>query len=68
MSEHVHDCTGPDLRCSCGYVFYVPPICVGFDVTRKGELLVSGGFNCESLETAAAALERAAMTLRRMQT
>jgi hypothetical protein len=38
----------------------VPPICVSFEVTHKRDVLISDGFNCDSLATAVAALRAAA--------
>ena len=65
MSEHIHDCTGPDLTCPCGYVMHIPPVCVSFDVTERGRVLVTDGFNCESVDVAIAALREAADKLER---
>jgi hypothetical protein len=48
----------------------VPPVCVEFTVlcydpaTGRTETLVSDGFHCHDVETAARALERAAASLR----
>lgn len=66
MTEHVHDCTGPDLTCPCGYVFRVPPVCVGISVTNGRKLLVDDGFNCETVDGAIAALRRSADALEEM--
>lgn len=71
MSDHIHDCSGPDATCPCGFKLVIPPVCVDFSVTRwnpdtrKNETLVSDGFNCEDASTAARALRRAADTLDR---
>jgi hypothetical protein len=66
MSEdHVHDCTGPDMRCPCGYQFRVSRFSVDFSVydnTTKVEL-VSDGFNCDDIAVAIAALRCAAEKL-----
>ena len=46
--------------CACGYRLVFPPICVSIEVTNKSEVLIDEGFNCDTVETAAAALRRAA--------
>jgi hypothetical protein len=63
MSEtHVHDCTGPDMRCPCGYVFTVPRFSVSFDVwdndTKRH--LVDDIFSTDAIGAAVSALRRAA--------
>ena len=63
--DHVHDCTGPDARCPCGYVFRVPPICVSIEVFDRRKELVSEGFNCDTVDGAIIALRRAADRLER---
>jgi len=60
MSNHVHDCTGPDMTCPCGYVFSVPPVCVSIEITDGGKTLISEGFNCSTIEVAIEALRDAA--------
>ena len=64
MKEHVHDCTGPDMTCQCGYAFRVPPICVSIEVTNRSSVVVSDGFNCETLAGAIGGLERAIRKLK----
>lgn len=54
MEDHVHDCTGPDLTCPCGYVLHIPPICFSVDVydasrPEAERTLVNEGFNCDDL-------------------
>lgn len=57
---HIHDCTGADMKCPCGYVFRVPRICVAIEVCDEGVLLINEGFNCDTLTGAIAALRAAA--------
>lgn len=65
MSDgHVHDCTGPDLRCPCGFVFRVPPVCVSVEVSDGPRTVVTEGFNCETIEGAICFLESAIRRLR----
>lgn len=65
MSDgHIHDCTGPEMRCPCGYVFRVPPVSVSIEVFHRREALVNEGFNCETVDGAISALELAIETLR----
>lgn len=64
-NRHVHDCTGPDSQCPCGYVFTVPQICVSIEVFDRNVELVNEGFNTNSLHVAANALRKAADTLER---
>lgn len=63
-SDHVHDCTGIDARCPCGYVFTVPPICVSIEVYDQGRTLVNEAFNCSSLTAVIEAFEEAIRTLK----
>lgn len=65
MSEHVHDCTGPDATCPCGYVFRVPPICVSIEVFDRSRGLVNEHFNCDTVLGAVGALREAADKLER---
>lgn len=65
--NHTHDCTGPDLTCPCGYKLVIPRYCVSFEVIDGAKTLVSDGFNCDSLLTAAEAFQRAADKLRRLR-
>lgn len=62
--EHIHDCTGADMTCPCGFRFEVAPICVSITVTDGPTVLVDDGFNCSSVNVAIAALEKAIRTLR----
>lgn len=61
---HIHDCTGTDMKCPCGFVFRVPPICVSVSVSDGLRTLVSDGFNCEDIPGAIAGLEEAIARLR----
>ena len=58
--EHVHDCTGSDMRCPCGWVFRVPPISVSIEIMDRRTVLISTIFNCETVDGAIDALRRAA--------
>lgn len=60
MKDHVHDCTGPDATCPCGYVFRVPPISVSIEVFDRSTELVNEVFNCETVDAAIDALRQAA--------
>jgi hypothetical protein len=64
--EHIHDCTGPDQRCPCGYVFRVPRYCVSIEVSDGKETLVEKGFNCDALSVVISALRDAANRLERI--
>ncbi len=63
MSPHVHDCTGPDLTCPCGYVFTVPRVSFSIEIYDGAKVLVSQGFHCETLAPVIAELRRQADTL-----
>lgn len=67
--EHIHDCTGPDLTCACGFVFRVAPISILIEVFDKQTEVYSDAFNCDTLDGAVAGLERAvrAVALRVLQ-
>ncbi len=67
MSEHIHDCTGPDLTCPCGYTFTVARFQVSFDVydNRDKRSLIDGGFGTDAIGTVADALRQAADKLER---
>jgi hypothetical protein len=64
-STHIHDCTGPDMRCPCGYTLRIPPVCVSIEVSNGREELINTGFNCEDVATAVQALRDAADRLER---
>lgn len=49
MGEHVHDCTGPDMICPCGYKFTVPRFSMSFDVSDGAEVLISDHFDCDRI-------------------
>lgn len=59
--KHVHDCTGPDMRCPCGYVFTTPRYALSFDVYDNNvkRTIVEDCFNCDDLTTIVSALEEA---------
>jgi len=63
MKAHIHDCTGPDLTCLCGYVFRAGSIQVGIEVYDRSVKLISRHFNCESVEVAIAELRGAIRSL-----
>lgn len=63
--KHVHDCTGPDMRCPCGFVFTVPRFMVSLEVydnSAKREL-VGEHFSTDGIGAAIEALRDAADTL-----
>lgn len=60
MMDHIHDCTGLDQTCPCGYRFTVPPISVSIDVMNGRDVIISEGFSCDHYGTVAAALREAA--------
>ncbi len=67
MSEHIHDCTGPDMRCACGFVFTVPRFSVSFDFyDNKTHKSLSDGFSCDAASRAAEALREAATKIEQM--
>ena len=57
MTEgHVHDCSGPTATCPCGYVFRVPPVCASLEITKGQRVVLSEGFNCETIAHAISVL------------
>jgi hypothetical protein len=60
---HVHDCTGPDMKCPCGYVFYIPPVSVSIDVSYGRSAIVNECFHCETVDGAIDAMEEAIASL-----
>lgn len=60
MTEHFHDCTGPDATCPCGYRFSVPRFSLSIEVFDGRQELVENHFNCSSLATVIDALREAA--------
>jgi hypothetical protein len=66
-NTHVHDCTGHDATCACGFVFKVLPICVSIEISDGHKVLISDGFNCNSIDVAIAALEKSAKQLARLR-
>ena len=67
LNKHVHDCTGPDKTCPCGFVFRVPPVWVHIEIGENQELLFGDAFNCERVSGAVQALRDAADKLERMR-
>lgn len=63
-ADGVHDCTGAGQRCACGYEFRVPPIMVSIEIFDKSTELYGDHFNCENVDVAIDALERAIRRLR----
>lgn len=61
--DHVHDCTGPDMTCPCGFRFVVAPIFVSIEIGDGPEYLISEAFNCNDIDVAIGALRRAIKTL-----
>lgn len=60
MSEpHIHDLTGPDMRCACGFVFRAGRFCFSIDIydNQTKQQLVNDGFNCEDIGAVVSALE-----------
>ena len=53
--DGVHRLNG--MRCPCGYVLVVPPVCASLEITEHSRVVVSDGFNCESVKTAVARLQ-----------
>lgn len=66
-TEHVHDCTGPDLTCACGFVFSVLPISVCIDIADSNRQVTMVGFNTNTIAGAIAALRREADRLERTE-
>lgn len=60
--KHVHDCTGPDFTCLCGFKFTVPRFCFSFDVYDNEEkrTIVSSVGNVDSSGEVARLLREAA--------
>lgn len=65
--DHIHDCTGPGMKCPCGFVLVIPPISFSCDVFNKREKVVSAGFNCDSLDVVADELRAIARRLDRLR-
>lgn len=68
MSDHVHDCTGPDATCPCGHKFTVPRFAFSVEV-YDGETqtyIVNEGFSSDTRASVAYALREAADKLERM--
>jgi hypothetical protein len=66
-TEHTHNCTGPDLRCKCGFVLRVQPVWVSIEIGERKQTLVNEGFNCETIGGAIAGLEEAIDKLRKIR-
>lgn len=56
--KHVHDCTGPDMTCPCGYRHRVPPISYSIEVFDRRTELVNDCFNCEDISVVIEELHR----------
>ncbi len=67
MTDHVHDCTGPDMTCHCGFTFRVPRYCVSISVYdgETQQQLVEDGFNTDHITAVTAALQRAVRSVSR---
>jgi hypothetical protein len=65
--DHVHDCTGPGMKCPCGFVLYIPPIIFSLDVYNKSDELFADAFNCESVDDVIDALRGAIRKLERLR-
>lgn len=58
MSEgHIHDCTGPDATCHCGYKFTVMPISFALEVFDGQREIINDAFNTTSLSVVIEALQ-----------
>lgn len=61
MEQHIHNCTGPDATCPCGYKFTVPRFAVSIEVydnaTKKPVL--DEAFSCSALSAVLGALHDA---------
>lgn len=66
--KHIHDCTGPDATCPCGYVFSVPRFHVLIEVHdgKTDQVLINEAFNCDSISLVLGALYGAAYKLERI--
>lgn len=64
--DGVHDCTGKDATCACGYTMVVPRFGFSLDVhdNKTRCSAVADGFMTDSADMIATALERAAKRLR----
>lgn len=61
MACRVHDCTGPDGRCHCGYKLTVPRFAVDvsiYDNDTKAHV-VNECFMCDDIDVAIGAMEDA---------
>lgn len=63
-TDHVHDCTGADRRCPCGFVLRIPPVCVSIEVTEGLSTVFIEGFNCDTIGGAIDGLQAAIARLR----
>lgn len=63
--KHVHDCTGPDAKCPCGYVFSVPPISLSVEVFDGRREVLNEVFYCHKKAVVIDALRRYADRLER---
>lgn len=68
-ADGVHDCTGKDTRCACGWKMKVPRFGFSLDVhdNKTRSSAVDDGFMCDSADMIADALECAARKLRELR-
>jgi hypothetical protein len=63
MSEqrHIHDCTGPEATCPCGYVFTTPRFVVSIEVhdNKAKRQIINEGFSTDGRATVIATLRDA---------
>lgn len=60
--NHVHDCTGPGMRCPCGFTDTVPRFVVSFEVwdNQTKQALVDDCFSTDTRALIVSALRHAA--------
>jgi hypothetical protein len=63
MADHVHDCTGPDMRCHCGFVFTVPRYSMSLEVFDGQKVLANHGFSTDGIRLVIATLREEANRL-----
>lgn len=64
-STHVHDCTGPDMTCHCGWKFSVPRFAVTIEVydNQTKQSLINECFMTDDVTAASYALDAAVTKL-----
>lgn len=62
---HVHDCTGPDLTCPCGFVFRTGRYMFSVDIydNETKTSVINEGFNCDAVSPIVETLRELADTL-----